>query len=222
MRISALSAASGVPTPTIKYYLREGLLPAGEPTGRNQAQYGPHHLHRLRLIRALLDVGGLSVASAKDTLAALDDPDKSVHKVLGSMQYALPTAATSPGDDASRQAEREVDALFERRRWSAELKGNPAREALVSAVAAFIQLGQEDYLALLDHYADAASVVADAEIAFVSRREDLAHLVESAAVATVLGDAVFCTLRRLAQEHTSQQYFAPGPGDDQDTEAPEG
>ena len=40
MRIAELSSRSGTSIPTIKYYLREGLLPAGEATGRNQADYG--------------------------------------------------------------------------------------------------------------------------------------------------------------------------------------
>ena len=53
MRIAELSRDSGVPVPTIKYYVREGLLPPGELTSPNQAQYDASHLRRLRLIRAL-------------------------------------------------------------------------------------------------------------------------------------------------------------------------
>ena len=40
MRISELSAQTGVPVPTIKYYLREGLLPEGERSAPTQAAYG--------------------------------------------------------------------------------------------------------------------------------------------------------------------------------------
>lgn len=57
--------------PTIKYYLREGLLAAGELTSPNQAHYGPGHERRLRLIRALLDVGGLSLAAIGEVLQAM-------------------------------------------------------------------------------------------------------------------------------------------------------
>ncbi|WP_346281659.1 MerR family DNA-binding transcriptional regulator, partial [Pseudonocardia sp.] len=32
MRMAELSARTGVPIPTIKFYLREGLLPPGERT----------------------------------------------------------------------------------------------------------------------------------------------------------------------------------------------
>src|SRR6266540_3706180 len=38
MRISDLGRKSGVPIATIKFYLRERLLPQGKPTGRNQAE----------------------------------------------------------------------------------------------------------------------------------------------------------------------------------------
>ena len=48
MRISDLSRQSGVPVATIKFYLREQLLPPGEPTGRNQAVYLDRHLRRSR------------------------------------------------------------------------------------------------------------------------------------------------------------------------------
>ncbi|MFD0479411.1 MerR family transcriptional regulator [Nonomuraea thailandensis] len=58
MRISELSARSGVAIPTIKYYLREGMLHQGEQTAATRAEYDETHLRRLRLIRALLDVGG--------------------------------------------------------------------------------------------------------------------------------------------------------------------
>ncbi|MET1074743.1 MAG: MerR family transcriptional regulator, partial [Umezawaea sp.] len=52
MRMAELSAESGVPVATIKYYLREGLVPAGELTSPNQAQYQARHLQRLKLVRA--------------------------------------------------------------------------------------------------------------------------------------------------------------------------
>src|SRR5256886_17599843 len=46
VRISDLSRQTGVPTATIKFYLREHLLPPGAMTARNQADYGSEHLRR--------------------------------------------------------------------------------------------------------------------------------------------------------------------------------
>ncbi|MFJ3906121.1 MerR family transcriptional regulator [Streptomyces sp. NPDC090025] len=73
MRIGELGRACGVSTATIKYYIREGLLPAGHLTSTNQARYTEDHLHRLRLIRALLELGGLSVAKVRAIASVLDE-----------------------------------------------------------------------------------------------------------------------------------------------------
>lgn len=53
LRIGELAEASGVPVPTIKHYLREGLLPEGVKTSRNMAYYPPELIERIRLIKRL-------------------------------------------------------------------------------------------------------------------------------------------------------------------------
>ena len=97
MRISELSANSGITVPTIKFYLREGLLAPGSPRAVNQADYGEPHLHRLRLIRALSEIGGLRLREIRGVLAAIDDDRLPLHDLLGVAQYALePPDATVP------------------------------------------------------------------------------------------------------------------------------
>ena len=51
-RIDELAQRAGVAVDTIRYYQREGLIPAGERSGRSM-RYGPRHLERLERIRAL-------------------------------------------------------------------------------------------------------------------------------------------------------------------------
>jgi hypothetical protein len=51
-RIDELAQRAGVAVDTIRFYQREGLLPAGERQGRS-LRYGPDHLERLERIRAL-------------------------------------------------------------------------------------------------------------------------------------------------------------------------
>ncbi|HEY7257131.1 MAG TPA: MerR family transcriptional regulator [Solirubrobacterales bacterium] len=53
LRIGELAEASGVPVPTIKHYLREGLLPEPVKTSRNMAYYPPEFVERIRLIKQL-------------------------------------------------------------------------------------------------------------------------------------------------------------------------
>lgn len=87
---------SGVPVPTIKYCLREGLPRPGELTSPDQAQYDKSHLRQLRLIRALAEVGGLSIAAIGDLLAARGSPGTSLHDALGKAQYATTPRVRAP------------------------------------------------------------------------------------------------------------------------------
>ena len=92
MRISALSAQTGIPVATIKFYLRENLLHEGIRTAATQAQYDESHVARLRLIRALLGPGGLSIAAAHRVIGAIEEPPESLHELLG----VAATAVTGP------------------------------------------------------------------------------------------------------------------------------
>jgi DNA-binding transcriptional MerR regulator len=83
MRISELSSKTGVPVATIKFYLREDLLHDGVRTAATQAQYDESHMGRLRLIRALIGPGGLSIAAAHRVIQAIDEPPESLYELLG-------------------------------------------------------------------------------------------------------------------------------------------
>ncbi|MFB7177644.1 MerR family transcriptional regulator [Streptomyces sp. NPDC056257] len=213
MRIGELSRRTGVPVPTIKYYVREGLLPPGELTSPNQASYGDGHERRLRLVRALLEVGGLSVAAIGEVLAAIDDKERPVHKVLGAAaQRLVPEYGDSRGDgdgapDAETVLARErVARLIEARGWCVG-PGNKAAEALVSALASLARVGQGGFVEVLDDYAEAAERVARADLDYTARRVAREDLVEAVVVGTVLGDAVFAALRRMAQVDASSRIF---------------
>jgi DNA-binding transcriptional MerR regulator len=73
MQVSELAERAGVPLATVKYYLREGLLPPGETTGPRRAEYDEAHLRRLRVLRLLREVGGVPVTSLRGVVEALDD-----------------------------------------------------------------------------------------------------------------------------------------------------
>lgn len=51
MKIGELAAASDTGIETIRYYEREGILPAPARTASNYRTYGPEHLARLQFIR---------------------------------------------------------------------------------------------------------------------------------------------------------------------------
>lgn len=99
MRISALAAAAGLPVATVKFYLREGLLPPGVATAATQAMYDETHLRRLRLIRALIGPVGLSVQQARAILQLVDDPGDDLYATLGRAVSALPPPIEAPSED---------------------------------------------------------------------------------------------------------------------------
>ncbi|WP_373302431.1 MerR family transcriptional regulator [Streptomyces gelaticus] len=212
-----LSNRSGVPVPTIKFYVREGLLPAGQLTSPNQASYDSGHERRLRLIRALLDVGGLSLAAIGEVLRAIEDPAQPVHEVLGVAAKRLtPPQRDEPGPELE-DAREEVAELLERRGWRAEAHG-PAGESLAEVIVALRRAGHGGFVELLDDYAAAAEPVARADLDYVGRRVAREDLVESVVVGTVLGEAMFGALRRLAHADASARVYdgdgAGGPGGD--------
>jgi DNA-binding transcriptional MerR regulator len=211
VRIGELSRKTGVPVPTIKYYVREGLLPPGELTSRNQASYGEAHERRLQLIRALLDVGGMKVAEIADVLAALDDPERPLHKVLGAAADRI-GSENAERDDAESAAARAVVAdLVSRRGWRTH-ESNPAAADLSKALAAMARLGHGAFVEVLDDYADAAERVARADLRYVDRQVAVEDMVEGVVVGTVLGEAVFSSLRRLAHVDASARlYGTDGP-----------
>jgi Cd(II)/Pb(II)-responsive transcriptional regulator len=51
MKISELARATATPVETIRFYEREGLLPAAERAHNNYRVYGPSHVERLAFVR---------------------------------------------------------------------------------------------------------------------------------------------------------------------------
>lgn len=209
MRIAELSRESGVPIPTIKYYLREGLIPAGERTSPNQAQYDARHLRRLRLIRALIDVGGVPVAGIRELLDSIDAKGENLHRALGTATHAtLAAADQGPPTPNQARAAAELDALMATRGWGSD--SARARQLVVNALATFYDLGEDDLAVLLPVYAEAAAIVAEAEVGLVSSRSDVDSAVEGAVIGTVIGEQAWAGLRRLAQEHYSDRINSTG------------
>jgi DNA-binding transcriptional MerR regulator len=210
MRIGELSARSQVSVATIKYYLREGLLSPGAATAPNQATYTKAHLQRLRLIRALIEVGGLSLAQARGVLDALDSPDLAPHSLLGAAQYAVTRRPSrDAADPAWRSARTEIDDLVRRRGWQVD-PGSPGIDQAADAVRAMRALGQDDLLDTMDTYASAAETVAAKELDLVVARRDPIRMVEGVVAGTVLGEVLLTALRLLAQQDASKRRLGDG------------
>lgn len=197
MRISELARTAGVPVATVKYYLREGLLHEGVLTSPTQARYDDSHVARLRLVRSLVGPGGLSIAVARDVLAAIDAPPADSFDLLG-------VAAAAVRRPTEVRPHPEVHALMERWGWPVEEKECAEHQLLADALAAFEGAGFDPPDGILDVYARAMDDVARAELAHVPR-ESVAAAVRYVVLGVVLQEPVLLALRRLAEAAAARQ-----------------
>lgn len=208
VRIAELSRRTGVPVPRIKYYIREGLVDHGERTQLNQAEYEERHVRRVRLVRALVTIGGLSVAETRDVLTRLDRPSPPLDSVLGEVMAAIGRPKSIRDDAHGRAAYDVLEGLAERRGWRFHPE-NPSVASVVEAIAVMYDLGLEHLLDRLDVYAESAERVAAADLEMIGRLAESDAILESAVVGTVLGEVVLDGLRRLAHADASGRMF-PG------------
>lgn len=195
--MSELADRSGVPIPTIKFYLREQLLPRGQLSSRTQASYDDSHLRRLRLVRSLVEVAGLRLEVVRRVLAAVDDEAMTRHDVLGRAHSSLSPTAPASSEDLDQ-----VEILLEQWGWKLHDQ-SPLPAALAQALLALDSLGHPMSDEALEAYAKAAVAVASVDVSQLP--VDRSDAVETAVVGTLLREPVLLILRRMAQEVRSGQ-----------------
>jgi DNA-binding transcriptional MerR regulator len=201
MRISELAQVADATVPTIKYYLREGLLQPGRSTAPNQADYDDEHVRRLRLIRILREVGRLGISQVRAVLHAVDS-DMSTHTMLGVAHHALgPTFPDPPAEDERRALE-EVDRWLGELGWRVSAEA-PSRRTLARALVALRRIGRDVGPEVFAPYATWAEEMASFEVSRTSAQGSRAETVAFAVAGTVVFGSAFEALRRLAQEHRS-------------------
>ncbi|MFF0596498.1 MerR family transcriptional regulator [Streptomyces antibioticus] len=211
MRLAELSERSGVSTATIKYYLREGLLPPGHQVNATTAEYDEEHLRRLRLVRAMIQVGRIPVATVREVLGHVDDDSLGRTIRLGAALWALPRLPEPDAEDEHVTAARtEADDLLTALGWTnARLLTSisPAYRSLVVAVAALRRLGYDWGAELLAPYAELMHRAAVLDLDFVESRESEAERVETAVLGAILISPMLQALHRLAQEEESARRY---------------
>ena len=203
MRIAELSQRTEIPVATIKYYLREGLLPGGTTTAPNQAQYDEHHVTRLQLIRALREGAGLSIATLQRVITAME-----AHQPLDRPAYlTLAVRALSPPldvpDSEAAEYERargEVTALLDDLGWDTD-GDSPGHDDLVRALVALHRFAPASITdpRQLRRYAEAAHSLATTEIPTTFDSDvDPDEALRFSVLGTVLYEPVLLALRKLA------------------------
>lgn len=200
MRISELATQTGASVSTIKYYLREGLVPPGASRGATQADYGPGHVHRIRVIKALADVAGLPIQKVRVVLGLIDGPGDDTFAALGHAVAALPPylPEAGPGDDGGAGAGYPLARAALEALGQAFDPGYAAvaqlERALQAVAQAGIPLGPER-LAVYGR-----SLMAMAEFDVAGMPGEPAATVEHAVLGTALYEPVILALRRLAHQ----------------------
>jgi DNA-binding transcriptional MerR regulator len=220
MRISELSRQSGVPLSTIKFYIRSGLLPSGELSHPNQARYGPAHLSRLQLIRALREVAGLPLEVVRDVLEQTERPWGEADPVGAALEviYRPPERQQSDEEQAAYEKVRaEVEALLRDLPWVREetpaAAGHLTRnvDAVADAVMQLRRYVLPDFkLESVRAFATAAWLVSEAVLLgsehLVPRPgDDLVAPARSAILGTLLIEPLVLALLRMANAMRSDR-----------------
>jgi DNA-binding transcriptional MerR regulator len=201
MQISELVQRSGVPLASVKFYIREGMLPPGHTTSATRASYDDAHLHRLRLIRSLTTAGGLPLSRTKKILAILDAPEGSVADMIRRAVAALSAEAPDESDTNVAPAD-----AYPRARAAAEYLGEgydlklPAAAQLESALRAVEEAGIPVAPDRLRVYGPHLRAIAEAELSGVPVADPV-RAVEFSVLGTVLYEPVLAAIRRLAHQN---------------------
>jgi DNA-binding transcriptional MerR regulator len=205
-RISDLASLTGVPVATIKYYLREGLLPAARRITPRLSEYGGEHVRRLALLRVLREVGRVPVDGLRRLVEATERPG-TVHELFAAAADAMAPRPTEggPGRTAARVL---ADQLVHAAGWTAVRRDAPDRENLAATLE---QLAAYDTHprdpAEIAPYLRLADELARYEIGHLDEAKDRTGLLEEMVVGQVVFGEVLAILRRLAEEHHSHERF---------------
>ncbi|MFG2511381.1 MerR family transcriptional regulator [Streptomyces sp. NPDC048584] len=216
MKISELSRRSGVSIPTIKYYLRDGLLPQGQlTTAANQADYGEEHLRRLRLIRTLVGVRRLSVSAVREILGAITE-EGDLHQIFGIVIDARP-ATKLRKQDREETAGGDTEGVADARRLITEMgwevsPGTAAIQTLGEVLDALSDVDSGIGWQSLLPYARLTDRISELDVKQMNGASDLLELAERAVLVSVLLEPALLALRRLAQEDKSARLFSGSPG----------
>ena len=203
MLVSELAERADVPLATVKYYLREGLLAPGETTGPRRSEYDASHLRRLRILRALREVGGAPVSALQVIVDAVEDDSRPEHDLVCEISDAL--SPPLPVDGPDQAAGHQVNAAIDGVGWSDVRMDAAARLRL----ADLVQLVSEELLTvdseILGYYARLADHLCRTEIALLDKTKGRQGTLEDMVVGEAVFGDILTLFRRLGHEHYHEQ-----------------
>jgi DNA-binding transcriptional MerR regulator len=152
LRMGELAEASGVPAPTIKHYLREGLLPEPVKTSRNMAYYPPEFVDRIRLIKRLQEERFMPLKAIKSVLdedperagALLELEDRILDRALAGERARTSTAEVRERYGVPREV---LDRLAELEILTPNSRGySPSDVTIIEAISRFRAGGYDEQI----------------------------------------------------------------------------
>jgi DNA-binding transcriptional MerR regulator len=205
VKVSEIARAAGVPLSAVKFYQREGLLPEGIRSAPNQVEYSDVHVQRVRLIRALLETGGLSIATARDIIAAVDARDTPIAETFRVAQHAMSSPRTT-GAAPTASALDCVKRVADEKGWRVS-DDNPGIGTAARVIDGLRTIHFDPSPDYLNAYATAAATAASADLRALTGLDGEDRIAERMVVGSVLGDPLFAGLRRMAQQDATHDFF---------------
>ncbi|MUU72741.1 MerR family transcriptional regulator [Pseudarthrobacter sp. GA104] len=203
MQLHELSQRSGVTPASIKYYLREGLLPPGEAVHATRAEYSASHLERLELIQALRRIVGLNIGQIRGLVKMADDgvPRLDLLAAVQRVVLDLGNYTTAIGGEAAEA----TAAVVRLRGWPDS--PSDARNALTAHLELMAGLKIAVSATVLEAYSKAMDDVAGIDIAATTAPESTDRLILTAAVGMHMHSQLLLKLLALAQaSHAIRRY----------------
>jgi DNA-binding transcriptional MerR regulator len=152
LRMGELAEASGVPVPTIKHYLREGLLPEPVKTSRNMAYYPPEFVDRIKLIKRLQEERFMPLKAIKSVLdkgperagALLELEDRILDRALAGERARTSAAEVRERYGVPREV---LDRLAELEILTPNSRGySPSDVTIIEAISRFRAGGYDEQI----------------------------------------------------------------------------
>ena len=212
--LGELARRAGVPVATVKYYLREGLLPEGRLRSTTRADYGAMHLERLRLLRLLREVGDVPVDRLRALVTALESPSDDPFDVLSPGTAALIGTLPEPGPYAERAEALAADLVAEGG-WEdcpPDLAERESLRAVLEQVLTWEEIGLPVRAGDLTPYVEAADAIARHDVTSM-RDGDPQELLLQVVVGQVVYGELLGALRRVAEAHHAVRRWGDGVDD---------
>lgn len=201
MLMSELARSTNVPVPTIKFYLREGVLMPGRAISSTRADYDELHIRRIALIRALSTLG-LSISQIRSVVGLIDNPGRSLFATLGAATAALSRPAEAASGEDCARARAALSALHfvvpDDLPAVAQLD-----RALADAEAAGVAMTEDRLRA----YAPHVRAIAAYDIEQMPL-EPATAAIEYAVLGTIFYEPILAALRRIAHASLTAQRLA--------------